>query len=315
MKFCPFRLANIYNIMDYGGDGGGVNDNVAAIMNLIVDLNALGGGTIFFPPGTYKLIANQTSITGAPGVIPGSSHHIRLYDNIFIRGAGIGQTVFDCDTDNSSGFGSYLARNVGIYQCDITGITGAADATKFIATSKVRIDHVYAYGNAYSGIGVLTCNDVIISDCVAVGGAGTNIGFFAGENMGDAKTPDDTWGEDILIVDCEASAFAQRGFGAYGYDVFMSEPDYTVRDVDTVTFLRCNAHENNNAFYHGLATNLVMTDCIANASTTTNVKLLGVHTATITNTDYTNPGGTAAVVTMGDPNYGDCSDITETGAH
>lgn len=51
----------LWNVKDHGAIGDGVTDDVAAIQATIDAAAAAGGGTVFFPEGTYKLTASTTA--------------------------------------------------------------------------------------------------------------------------------------------------------------------------------------------------------------------------------------------------------------
>jgi len=59
--------------------GDGVADDTAAIRAAIALAASRGGGTIYFPPGTYKLVTPSNPIKGSPLVIP---------SRVVLRGAG-----------------------------------------------------------------------------------------------------------------------------------------------------------------------------------------------------------------------------------
>jgi len=52
-----------FNVKAFGATGNGSTDDHVAINNAIAALNAAGGGTLFFPYGTYKMTSAITTIT------------------------------------------------------------------------------------------------------------------------------------------------------------------------------------------------------------------------------------------------------------
>jgi hypothetical protein len=70
------QLNGFINLLSYGADRTGVADSTTAFTNAIAALNALGGGTVFVPAGTYKITNTITIST----------------DHINIVGAGIEAT-------------------------------------------------------------------------------------------------------------------------------------------------------------------------------------------------------------------------------
>jgi hypothetical protein len=93
------KLRETVSVKDFNADSTGLTDSSTAI-NLAVDyLNGIGGGTLFFPAGTYKLQAAS----------------IKLRSNIKYIGAGIGNTIISLSTDGTyypSGFTNYPASTI-----------------------------------------------------------------------------------------------------------------------------------------------------------------------------------------------------------
>ena len=54
------KLANIVSVRDFGALGDDSNDDTSAIQAAIDSLDAVQGGTVFFPPGLYKITAGLT---------------------------------------------------------------------------------------------------------------------------------------------------------------------------------------------------------------------------------------------------------------
>ncbi|SFX65137.1 glycosyl hydrolase family 28-related protein [Azotobacter vinelandii] len=72
-----------YNVKDFGALGDGVSDDRVAIQAAIDAAHAAGGGTVYLPPGEYRV-----SAAGEP-----SDGCLTLRDNVYLAGAGMGQTV------------------------------------------------------------------------------------------------------------------------------------------------------------------------------------------------------------------------------
>lgn len=75
-----------YDVKSLGAVGDGVTDDTSAIQGALDDLNSEGGGTLFFPEGTYKI-----------------SDTLDLYSNILIKGVPRHSTIDFSSYDGSSG--------------------------------------------------------------------------------------------------------------------------------------------------------------------------------------------------------------------
>lgn len=76
-----------FNVLDYGADPTGAADSYAAFAAAITALNAAGGGTLWMPEGTYKLLTAPTTITKPCQIL----------------GGGMGVTTINC-TGSINGF-------------------------------------------------------------------------------------------------------------------------------------------------------------------------------------------------------------------
>jgi hypothetical protein len=65
----PRVRTNVLNVQDYGATGDGSTDDTQAIEDAIEDL-PVAGGTVFFPPGTYKVTSQLTLPTTVSGSRP-----------------------------------------------------------------------------------------------------------------------------------------------------------------------------------------------------------------------------------------------------
>jgi len=90
----PFnqKLQEIVSVLDFGADNTGATDATAACQNAINAVRSAGGGTVFFPAGTYLLNGQVNTNAGADTtlnglLIPFTSPNLET-GRIFIRGAG-----------------------------------------------------------------------------------------------------------------------------------------------------------------------------------------------------------------------------------
>ena len=81
----------VYNVLDYGITTAAA-DNSTAIAALLVTVSAAGGGTVYFPTGTYKVKAQVLMRSNVRIVGDGSTSVIKIDDasafTIFYQGAG-----------------------------------------------------------------------------------------------------------------------------------------------------------------------------------------------------------------------------------
>lgn len=75
-----------YNVRDYGATGDGVTDDRAALQALIDLVATAGGGTIYFPPGRYRVDRHPT--IGATNAGSLSIGGFTAQENIRLTGAG-----------------------------------------------------------------------------------------------------------------------------------------------------------------------------------------------------------------------------------
>ncbi len=78
-------IAGIYNVVTYGATGDGSTDDSVAIQAALDACNTDGGGTVYFPEGTY-LISDATDDGSGVG-------SLKFYSNQHIRGDGFGSIV------------------------------------------------------------------------------------------------------------------------------------------------------------------------------------------------------------------------------
>lgn len=79
------KTMNVINVKDYGAIGDGIADDRFAILAALNAAKASGGGTVFFPTGSYK-------ITSVINLDPS-------YANITLQGSGMSASKVICDFD------------------------------------------------------------------------------------------------------------------------------------------------------------------------------------------------------------------------
>lgn len=72
----------VFDVKAYGATGDGSTDDTAAIQSAVDAANTAGGGIVWFPKGTYKLVTNPIKLYS------GATPTIVAYSNITLLGAG-----------------------------------------------------------------------------------------------------------------------------------------------------------------------------------------------------------------------------------
>ena len=104
------------SVKDFGAFGNGAMDDTTAINNALTQIKALGGGTLYFPPGIYKTTSTITLAGAAVGIrIVGSGHGNGSSNGSIIQyvGASGGDTaVFRATGDD--GFMANAIENISL---------------------------------------------------------------------------------------------------------------------------------------------------------------------------------------------------------
>lgn len=142
------------NVTSFGAKGDGINDDTNAIQAAI-NAAAGAGNVVYMPSGVYK-----------------TTHTIAIATNIWLRGAGIGQTVIRPVPSSSGGYPPYNAN--GQYWYGILTAAGVnhitiSDLTIDLATNRVGTNGIEL---GYDGIGNVTSN-ATITRCEVLGAPGS----------------------------------------------------------------------------------------------------------------------------------------------
>ena len=95
-----FTGQKVFNVLDYNATGDGTTDDTLAIRNAIYAQQAAGGGTVFFPPGTYYLNTNG-------GLVACPNGNTDATRPCILRGAGMQSTVLKMGPNAIGGIFNY----------------------------------------------------------------------------------------------------------------------------------------------------------------------------------------------------------------
>lgn len=208
----------IYNVKAYGAVGDGTTDDTAAIQSAVDTCAAAGGGVVWFPKATYKLVTNPIKLySGATPTIVG-------YSNITLAGTGAstlaqsttGVDVIKALNDAANGAQS---KNVTIENLTLT----------FSGTATNSGHGIYAKQQAANGPPFMqwSLNNVNVTNCQGSGKYGFNFESLIVSTF-----------ERAIATEC-ANGFYLNGEAFGGFTSINT----------SVTFLNCYANMGANSVY------------------------------------------------------------------
>lgn len=170
------KAGETLSVKDFGAKGDGVADDAAAIQAAITYLAGLGGGTLLFPAGRYRITAGLVIGWGVRLVGVGGGgfpyHKANSKRSILVAdfGANVGQWVIDSDTYNKP------ANTRVAYNAFVDGALDAShNSTHQVAIEGIDIVAVDQSVNIiYGGVRLVGCPDAKVRDVTVIG---TGIGF------------------------------------------------------------------------------------------------------------------------------------------
>jgi len=143
----------VVDVREFGATGNGVTDDITNIIAAVNAAAAAGGGTVFFPAGTYAVSA----------AIP-------MKNNVSYVGAGWASVIKSIGQDNVLGEASPTAAvvNVTIRDLQINGNKGAVTAQgddalqngiRWNQVGYSRIINVYVHDTVFNGISIYNASD------------------------------------------------------------------------------------------------------------------------------------------------------------
>ena len=230
--------SQVVNVRDYGATGNGITDDANAIAAAIAAVSGMGG-TVYFPPGTYKVgtaivPANDVALigsgVGSAIIAPAGSVSAVLgagtkanpltrftMAHLTIDGANQGPAF---NVGIKGVFCQYLAQcqfeDLIIQNCAATGLgidflTQGTVIHAVRAIGNGRLNRGGGSGGGSSGIGIGTgqypVEDFVISDCYAASNG--RYGIFI-----ESQTGQTSYG--MRIANCFATGNLNHGFGSAG---------------------------------------------------------------------------------------------------
>jgi parallel beta-helix repeat protein len=160
-----------YDVRVYGASGGGTSDDITYIQQAVDDAVLAGGGTVYFPPGTY-LISTAIKV-GSEIVLQGNPTGTSADDSLTVTslilagqptgGGGIGgggTVIGNIMVANSSYTGSSLQENISIRDLNFNGsasenkLADGNAAILFNNVVTVRIERCGIYNCAADAIAI-----------------------------------------------------------------------------------------------------------------------------------------------------------------
>lgn len=179
----PDRLSDIVNVKDWGATGDGSTDDRGFIQNAIDFCISRGGGTVSFPPGTYKCVGS--------GLMVGTNDSAQRTNGIQLIGSGGG--AFDNTNIDSQSAGPpghwVISKGTRTYDLivRVEGLgffgTGAIKVTGEAVTIKSC-----SFNNHLVAVDASEAKGCSVTDCAGAGGDGTvpfadtGVGVYLGDN-------------------------------------------------------------------------------------------------------------------------------------
>ena len=220
----------IFNVRDYGATGNGVTLDTRAIQTAVNACSKAGGGTVYFPTGTYlsgtifldsnvtlfidtgAILLGSTDLKDYPVTVPSYRSYTDNYtDKSLIYGEDlrnisiIGRGVIDGQGDAFSGQYKVRPYMIRIIECqnitirDITIRNSPMWVQHYLACENVNIDGITVHSKVNhnnDGIDIDSCEKVRISNCE----------INSGDDAIVLKSTSDRFCRDVTITNCVLSS-------------------------------------------------------------------------------------------------------------
>jgi hypothetical protein len=168
----------VFNVKAYGAVGNGTTDDTAAIQSAVDAAWAAGGGTVWFPKATYKLVTNPVKLYSGTGAT------LVGYSNIELLGAGsiITQTSTGVDVIKCLNDVTYGAKSENN---SIRNLTLSFTGTATNSGNGLYLAQVTAGGPIFKR---WTIENVFVADCQGSGKYGFNLEGMEASTFSRCKT-------------------------------------------------------------------------------------------------------------------------------
>ena len=202
---------DLFDVKAYGATGNGTTVDSAAVQSALNAAIAAGGGTVYFPQGTYVV------------------SRLSFGSNLTIRGAGIGAAVLLCDPSASSGSVICRVSPNGTAATDVVLRDITIDGNKSSWGNNSN-QQIYGYYLGQSSLGTVSSCKVInveIRNCLSNALDIVNVsdisvesvwshdnGYTTGTGTNHSCNGFDLDGNDITLVNCRAYNNSNSGYSA-----------------------------------------------------------------------------------------------------
>ena len=153
-----------FNVVDYGADPTGVTDCTATIQAAVDAANAVGGGVVYFPTGTYLLVGQYTPITNDSRLTDG----VTLKSNISFVGDG-NDSIINLASNCCYAF-------TGRFRDDVTTVTNLYNI-QFRNLSFNMPTRPASFFQEQLTLFIDSCENCLIENCQFIGWSGDAIMF------------------------------------------------------------------------------------------------------------------------------------------
>ena len=242
--------STVFNVKDFGAKGDGTTDDTAAILATIAAKEAnLGGGTVYFPVGTY-LVSSTIDFGQQPGTILGeSSSNQSIYQGTWLKSTVSSGYAFTVGNNSGTIISVFITiKDIGFYTT-VGGTTATGlcfRPTISVGITSTFIDNVNIVG-FYDGFNPggtenSSFNKLYINNCVngihinGVMGGG-NIGACNANSFYDGNISSCS-GIGILLEYVEQCSFHNMAIQGDGYGLYIkpllvpSSYNTAVKEID-----------------------------------------------------------------------------------